>query len=164
MRTPPISEVERSAILNAEIVRYVRLGFRVVHQTPTSAQLCAPKRFAFEWAFLWFLLGGVGILVYVSWYMAQPDTTVSLSVDPSGTVVATSSRDSRSALWPRLRTGKVSDDMRCLTLAARRREMGRLAGQTPDASLPSASEEAGAHGRRPLDEIPGELGRTVSAV
>jgi hypothetical protein len=105
MSTPPISEVERSAILNAEIVRYVRLGFRVVHQTPTSAQLCAPKRFAFEWAFLWFLLGGVGILVYVSWYMAQPDTTVSLSVDPSGTVVATSSRDSRSALWPRLRTG-----------------------------------------------------------
>ena len=91
MSSSPISEVERSAILNAEVVRYVRLGFRVVHQTPTSAHLFAPKRFAFEWAFLWFLLGGVGILVYVCWYMAQRGVTVDLSVDPFGAVVVTAS-------------------------------------------------------------------------
>ena len=40
-------------------------GFFVRQRTATTAQLVRPKRFGFVWALLWFLVFGVGIIVYL---------------------------------------------------------------------------------------------------
>ena len=45
-----------------------------------------PKKFSFLWALLWFLLFGIGILVYVAYYLAKSDQTVYLEVDDAGKV------------------------------------------------------------------------------
>lgn len=58
---------------------YVRQGFRVVSQTESSAQLVKPKVFSFVWALLWFLLLGVGLVVYLLYYAAKKDKTVYLT-------------------------------------------------------------------------------------
>lgn len=80
--------------LAAEIRKYVSFGYRVVNQTPTSAQLVKPKEFSALWAILWFLVCGVGVLVYIFYYMGQSDTTIHLSLNPDGTVIAQSSHRS----------------------------------------------------------------------
>lgn len=77
---------ERRAILQREISGYVKKGFRVVSQTDTTAQLVKPKTFSFLWALLWFLLLGVGLLVYLIWYWAKRDETIYLEVDDKGRV------------------------------------------------------------------------------
>lgn len=77
--------------LAAEIRKYVAFGFRVVNQTPTTAQLVKPKEFSAVWAILWFLLCGFGVLVYIFYYMGQSDTTIHLSLTPEGGVIAQSS-------------------------------------------------------------------------
>jgi hypothetical protein len=63
--TEPISEAERSRELEEEIQEYMREGFFVRHRTATAAHLTRPKKFSFVWALLWFLLFGVGIVVYL---------------------------------------------------------------------------------------------------
>jgi uncharacterized membrane protein len=63
-----------------EIQRYIKKGFRVTTQTNTTAQLIKPKHFSFLWAFLWFLLAGIGLLVYVIYYMAKKDEIIYLQV------------------------------------------------------------------------------------
>ena len=70
-----------STALQNEINDYVRRGFIVQSQTETSAQLVKPKVFSFVWAFIWFLLLGVGVLVYIFYYMSKNDQTVYLSVE-----------------------------------------------------------------------------------
>jgi uncharacterized membrane-anchored protein len=45
-----------------------------------------PKKFSFLWALLCFLLFGIGILVYVAYYLAKSDQTVYLEVDDEGKV------------------------------------------------------------------------------
>ena len=61
-------------------------GYRVESRTPTTAQLVRPKKVSFLWALLWFLLFGIGILVYVAYYLAKSDQTVYLEVDDEGKV------------------------------------------------------------------------------
>lgn len=73
-------------ILQKEINGYVRRGFHVASQTDTTAQLIKPKKFSFWWALLWFLLFGVGLLIYVLYYLAKKDETVYLEVSPDGQV------------------------------------------------------------------------------
>ena len=63
-----------------EIQRLVHKGYQVIQQTNTSAQLVKKKKFSFFWAFMWFLLMGVGILVYIFYYMAKRDQLVYLQV------------------------------------------------------------------------------------
>lgn len=65
---------------------HVRQGYRVVSQTEASAQLVKPKSFSFVWAFLWFLLAGIGLVVYLIYYAAKKDQQVYLYVE-SGQVV-----------------------------------------------------------------------------
>ena len=66
--------------LQEHIGWYVKQGYHVVSQTEASAQLIKPKRFSLVWAFLWFLLAGVGVIVYLVYYLAKNDKTVYLSV------------------------------------------------------------------------------------
>jgi Ca2+/Na+ antiporter len=87
--TEPISEAERSRELDEEIQEYVRQGFFVRHRTATTAQLVRPKRFSFVWALLWFLMFGIGILVYLIYYAAKQDEGRYAEVDEYGEVKAT---------------------------------------------------------------------------
>jgi len=84
--TPGKSVEERRAILQREISRYLKRGFRVVSQTETTAQLVKPKSFSFLWAFLWLLMLGVGLIVYLIYYWSKRDETVYLEVDELGRV------------------------------------------------------------------------------
>jgi uncharacterized BrkB/YihY/UPF0761 family membrane protein len=82
----PLSVQERSNILDDEVRHYVQRDYRVESRTPTTAQLVRPKKFSFLWALLWFLLFGIGILIYVAYYLAKSDQTVYLEVDDAGNV------------------------------------------------------------------------------
>lgn len=64
----------------------MRRGYRVESRIPTAAQLLRPKKFSFLWALLWFLLFGIGILIYVAYYLAKSDQTMYLEVDDAGKV------------------------------------------------------------------------------
>ena len=88
-RTEPISEVERSRLLEEAIGTYVFRGFYVRLKTPTTAQLVKPKEFSLVWALLWFLLFGIGLLVYVFYYAAKKDEGVYLQVDDYGNMTVT---------------------------------------------------------------------------
>jgi hypothetical protein len=85
----PIPEAERSRLLDEEVGTYMRKGFFVRQRTTTTAQLVRPKRFSFVWALLWFLLFGVGIVVYLIYYAAKQDEGRYLEVDGHGAVKAT---------------------------------------------------------------------------
>jgi hypothetical protein len=77
-------EHSSSDVLQASVMNYVRAGYRVVNQTPASVQLMRPKTFSFLWATAWFLLCGVGVLVYIFYYMGKKDEQTYLSVDQYG--------------------------------------------------------------------------------
>lgn len=80
---------QRTAALDAEIRQYVAGGFRVVTQTPVSAQLIRPKQFSCAIATLSLLVFGVGVLVYLFYYAALRDDVFYLTVDENGRVHAT---------------------------------------------------------------------------
>lgn len=79
----------RRSILQQQIAQYTRRGFRIVSQTDTTAQLLKPKKFSFLWALLWFLVFGVGLLVYLIWYWSRKDETAFLEVLSTGRVKTT---------------------------------------------------------------------------
>jgi len=85
-QTGTVTLEQRRAALQREINGYLKRGFRVVSQTETTAQLLKPKTFSLLWALLWFLLAGIGLLVYLIWYWAKRDETVYLEVDDRGRV------------------------------------------------------------------------------
>lgn len=80
---------QQAANLHAAIQQHVAIGFRVVSQTPASAQLLRPKTFSCAIATLSFLVFGVGFLVYIFWYASQKDQIVYLNVEPDGRVHST---------------------------------------------------------------------------
>ena len=71
-------------ILQEEINRLVHKGYRVVSQTERSAQLVKPKKFSFWWALIWFLVFGVGLVVYLIYYAGKKDQQVYLTIDAGG--------------------------------------------------------------------------------
>ena len=82
----PLTLEARTAILDREIARYVKRGFRLVTRTPTTAQLLKPKHFSFLWATFWLLCLVVGLLVYLFYYWSRRDQTIYLEVDPTGRI------------------------------------------------------------------------------
>ena len=82
----PLSIEERRAILDREIKRYVKRGFRVISRTDTTAQLVKPKKFSFFWAFIWFLVLIVGFVIYLLYYVSKKDETIYLEVDERGRI------------------------------------------------------------------------------
>ena len=70
-----------TAPLQAHISWYVREGYVVQSQTETSAQLVKPKSFSAGWAIFWFLIFGIGLIIYILYYMSLKDLTVYLSVE-----------------------------------------------------------------------------------
>ena len=74
------SHPKTDAPLQTHIDWYVSQGFRVVSQTDSSAQLVKPKQFSFLWALLWLLALGIGLIVYLLYYIGKHDQTVYLTV------------------------------------------------------------------------------------
>jgi hypothetical protein len=85
----PLSEAERSALLDGEISDYAGEGFSVRQRTATTAQLVRPKKFSFFWAPVWFLMLGVGLVVYLLYYAAKRDEGRYVEVNEYGAVRAT---------------------------------------------------------------------------
>ena len=85
----PVSEAERVAALDEEVATYAREGFSLRQRTATTAQLVKPKRFSFLWALVWFLMLGVGLVVYLLYYAAKRDEGRYVEVDEYGAVKAT---------------------------------------------------------------------------
>ena len=77
---------QQKAVLQAEVIKYVRQGFIVVSQTDTTAQLVKHKKFSLFWAVIWFLLAIVPLILYILYYMAKKDEQVFLVVDENGKV------------------------------------------------------------------------------
>jgi hypothetical protein len=76
-----------SAVLDAEIAKYIRQGYRVISRTPTTAQLVKPKKLSLLWAIFWAIVGlGFGLLIYLVWYFIKSDQTVYLTVDAQGRI------------------------------------------------------------------------------
>ncbi len=86
MNAQEMSQSQRTELLQQEITKYVRKGFHVVSQTETTAQLVKPKNFSLLWALLWFLLFGIGLIIYLIWYWSRRDQTVYLEVSPMGKI------------------------------------------------------------------------------
>jgi hypothetical protein len=82
----PVPLGERSAILDAEVMKYARRGYEVRSRTQTTAQLVKPKKFSFIWALVWFLLFGIGLIVYLLYYWGKRDQTIYLEVDERGKI------------------------------------------------------------------------------
>jgi len=71
------------AALQRMIARYTRYGYRLDSETETSASMVRPKKFSFLPALLWFLVFGVGVFVYIFWYMSRSDDTLYLHTEGS---------------------------------------------------------------------------------
>jgi len=69
--TEPLSREDRSDILEKEVRKYVRRGYRVTSRTDTTVQLIKPKKW-----------GGSG-------YMAKKDKAVYLEIDKLGRIKRT---------------------------------------------------------------------------
>lgn len=74
------------ATLQSEIARYAGKGYRVISQTPDSAQLVKPKKFSIVAFVLLLLLGIFPGVLYFAWYMAKKDETIYLYVESDGRV------------------------------------------------------------------------------
>jgi LysM repeat protein len=87
------STEQRSAVLDKHIAQLVRHGYRVTSRTETTSQLVKPKEFSLLWALVWLLVTlfvfGLGIIIYILYYLAQKDQTAYLEVDPFGNVQVT---------------------------------------------------------------------------
>ena len=69
--TEPLSREDRSGILEKEVRKYVRRGYRVTNRTDTTVQLAKPEKF-----------GGSG-------YMSKKDKAVHLEVNKLGRIKRT---------------------------------------------------------------------------
>jgi zinc-ribbon domain len=78
----------RREILQAELRRYTRKGYRVVAQTDTTAQLVKPKTFSCLIAgVLLVFTFGTFLVLYLIWYLARKDKQVYLEIDEGGQVL-----------------------------------------------------------------------------
>ncbi len=82
----PAPTIDPEAILQAEINRYVKKGYRVTSQTARSAQLVKPKKFSIIWAMVWLLLVVLPFVIYLIYYTAKRDQQLYLTVDEQGKI------------------------------------------------------------------------------
>jgi len=78
----PLPTEGRSAILERQIAKYIKRGYRVTARTPTTAQLVKPKRFGCGWLLLCCISLGIAII----FYLRASDDAVYLEVEPTGRV------------------------------------------------------------------------------
>lgn len=86
MQQEKLSLERRKAVLDGQIAKYSKKGYRVVSRTDTAAQLVRPKQFSCLLATLSFLVIGIGFIIYVFYCMGQKDHSIYLSIDEYGKV------------------------------------------------------------------------------
>lgn len=77
---------ERANILQHEVQKYIKDGWRVQSSTPTTAQLVKPKRFSFLFFVILLILMVLPAILYVVWFAVKRDEAVYLSVDENGKI------------------------------------------------------------------------------
>jgi len=77
---------DRERILIDALRDYLKDGYFVQAQTPTTAQLMKRRPFDVGTAVFSSLLCGVGLLVYIAAYFARPYDMLYLAVDENGQV------------------------------------------------------------------------------
>jgi hypothetical protein len=60
---------------------YLELGYAIDVKTNNQLQMIRKKTFSFLWAFLWFLLLGFGLIVYLLYYMSKKDDLITITLD-----------------------------------------------------------------------------------
>jgi H+/Cl- antiporter ClcA len=75
-----VADSEAHTTLQDTIEDHASRGFTVSSQTETTAQMVRSKEFNLVPALLWFLLFGIGVLVYVFYYMYKRDETIFIRV------------------------------------------------------------------------------------
>ena len=78
------TEAELSDGLDRTIQYWASKGYTLQTRTTTTAQLVKRKKFSGFFAFLWFLCFGVGIVVYLLYYLSKRDRWVYVSIDRYG--------------------------------------------------------------------------------
>lgn len=73
--------IQQQETLRRQMVRYMKDGYRVVFQTPTTAQMVKAKRFNWFWFIFWWFSFGI---IYLLYYWGKQDSTVYLTIDPKG--------------------------------------------------------------------------------
>lgn len=84
--------------LEAELARRTAKGWEIVTRQANEAQMRRPKHFSFLWAFLWFLVFGVGLIVYLVWHWAKRDHYAYLRLE-GDRLVATETKGFLSTLF-----------------------------------------------------------------
>lgn len=84
---PPkrLSDDHRQMILDREIAKYIKQGYRIVSREQFSAQLIKDKHFSCFWITFW-TLTLVGWIPYLLWYFSRQEPSIYLSVAPDGRV------------------------------------------------------------------------------
>ena len=77
---------ERANILQREVQKYIKDGWRVQSSTPTTAQLVKPKRFSFLFFVILLILMVLPAILYVVWFAVKRDEAVYLSIDEYGKI------------------------------------------------------------------------------
>ena len=78
---------------------YLALGYRPMARSANSVELVLPRSFSLGWAAVWFLLFGVGELVYLSYYyLFKKERTAYLLVGDDGQVFRSFDRPPRLTL------------------------------------------------------------------
>jgi len=70
---------ERQAELEEQVQQLTRFGYAVTSRTESQVHMFRPKKFSAVWAILWFLVCGVGVLVYIFYWMGKKDDVATLS-------------------------------------------------------------------------------------
>jgi len=96
----PLTEAERSDVLDDQLERFSRDGWRVVRRTPTTAVITRPKRFSVGTAIFSALCLLIGLVIYLLVFASRRDPIGRLIVGDDGRVHGDWS-DGRE-YWPEL--------------------------------------------------------------
>jgi len=82
----PLTEAERSGMLDDQLERFARDGWRVMRRTPTTAVITRPKRLSVGTAIFSALFLLIGLLIYLMVFAARRDPIGRLIVGDDGRV------------------------------------------------------------------------------
>ena len=61
-------------------ILYTNEGYTIGSKTENQLQMIKKKTFSFLWAFLWLLLFGVGLIVYLLYYLSKNDEVYTITI------------------------------------------------------------------------------------
>lgn len=92
---------------------YMKEGFIVNLRTDNQLQLIRKKQFSFLWALFWFLIFGIGILIYIFYFISKKDEQINITLpddSSSQEKVVRSNADEISKLSDLLKKGILTKE------------------------------------------------------